>query len=202
MGLNVAAGIVVAAAAWAWMFLPGRSGFWTRATLAGALIAAYALARDWRGVRTLFALDGAELAVGIVGGAVLYFVFWIGDRLLRWTMPVLSAEVGDLYRVRAATQPGNMPWVLMVIGPAEEVFWRGFVQHRAGFLVAVAGYALVHLWERKLVLIAAAAVGGLFWGALFAWRGSLVAPIVSHVLWDLAIIVYFPVRKAKAGESR
>lgn len=200
MGLNVAAGLCVAAAAWAWMFLPGRSGFWTRATLAGAAIAAYAVIADGRGMRKLFPTDSTEVAIGIAGAAVLYAVFWIGDRLLRWSLPALSAEVGDLYRVRAETQPKNMPWVLLVIGPAEELFWRGFVQHRAGFLVAVAGYALIHLWERKLILVTAAAVGGLFWGALFAWRGSLVAPIVSHLLWDLAIIVYFPLRKTRAPQ--
>jgi membrane protease YdiL (CAAX protease family) len=42
------------------------------------------------------------------------------------------------------------------------------------------------------VLVLAAVVGGAFWGALFAWRGTLVAPLISHALWDLAIVVWCP----------
>ena len=135
-----------------------------------------------------------EVAIGVGGAAVLYGVFWIGEQLLAWALPALSRQVGELYLIRGQTRSRNMPLVLLVIGPAEELFWRGFVQYRAGFALALVGYAAVHVWERKAVLILAAAAGGAFWGGLLAWRGDLVAPIVCHALWDLAVVVWFPIR--------
>jgi len=56
----------------------------------------------------------------------------------------------------------------------------------------LACYAAVDLSERKAVLVLAAVAGGAFRGALFAWRGTLVAPIISHALRDLSVVVWFP----------
>jgi membrane protease YdiL (CAAX protease family) len=136
----------------------------------------------------------ADVALGVAGAVVLYGVFWAGDALLgRWWPPV-AAQVDALYALRSipTAEPLPIPAVLLLVGPCEELFWRGLVQARAGFVVALLCYAAVHVWERKVVLVLAAAAGGLFWGGLFDWRGTLVAPIVSHALWDLAVIVWFP----------
>ena len=191
----VLAGLVVAAVAWGLLFALGRRNFWPRAAAAGAAIGLYALVilRDELG--DLLRPTLVDVAIGAVAAAVLWAVFWVGDRLVTRLLPGLSAEVDDLYAVRGEASTRTMPLVLSVIGPAEELFWRGLVQSRAGIVVALAGYALVHVWERKPILLLAALVGGAFWGGLFAWTGSLVAPIVSHLLWDLAIIVWFPTRR-------
>ena len=135
-----------------------------------------------------------DVAIGVAAAVVLYGVFWAGDRILRRWLPQRAAEVDALYQVRSVPHSERLPIpaVLLLVGPCEELFWRGLVQARAGFAIALAGYAAVHLWDRKAVLVLAAVVGGAFWGALFAWRGTLVAPIVSHALWDLAVIVWFP----------
>jgi uncharacterized protein len=193
----VLAGLVVAAVAWGLLFALGRRHFWPRAAAAGATIGAYALVVLRDELADLLRPTAADVALGVAGAAVLWAVFWVGDRLVRRVLPRLSAEVDDLYAVRGETSTRTMPVVLSVIGPAEELFWRGLVQSRAGIAVALAGYALVHVWERKPILLLAALVGGAFWGALFAWTGTLVAPIVSHLLWDLAIIVWFPTRPTR-----
>ncbi len=190
-------GLIVAAIAWGLLFALGREGFWPRAAVAGASIGAYGLIVLRDDLGRLLRVDVLEIGIGIVAAAVLWAVFWIGDRLLTRLFPGLSAEVDDLYAVRGETTTARMPFVLTVIGPAEEIFWRGLIQSRAGIVVALVAYALVHIWERKPVLLLAALAGGIFWGGLFAWRGTLIAPIVSHLLWDLAIIVWFPTRKAK-----
>jgi membrane protease YdiL (CAAX protease family) len=190
----VLVGLVVATVAWGLLFARGRRNFWRRAAVAGATIGAYALVVLRDELPDLLRPTVADVALGVAGAAVLWAVFWVGDRLVRRVLPRLSAEVDDLYAVRGETSTRTMPLVLSVIGPAEELFWRGLVQSRAGIVVALAGYALVHVWERKPILLLAALVGGAFWGGLFAWTGSLVAPIVSHLLWDLAIIVWFPTR--------
>ena len=187
-------GLIVAAVAWALLFALGREGFWPRAALAGATIGGYALVVLREDIPRLLQPTPADVAIGVVSAGVLWAVFWIGDRLVTRVLPRLSAEVDDLYAVRGHTSTRTMPFVLSVIGPAEELFWRGLVQTRAGIAVSLVAYALVHLWERKPILLLAALTGGAFWAGLFAWRGTLVAPILSHLLWDLAIIVWFPTR--------
>ena len=75
------------------------------------------------------------------------------------------------------------------------------MQARAGLLVATLAYARVQIWERKVVLIVAALICGATWGALFAWRDTLVAPVLSHVVWDLAIMVFLPVGIGRAATT-
>jgi membrane protease YdiL (CAAX protease family) len=189
-------GLAVAAVAWGLLFALGREGFWPRAAAAGATIGAYGLVVRRGDLGDLFRPTVADVALGVVSAILLWVVFWVGDRLVARVLPSLSREVDDLYAVRGEATVRLMPLVLAVIGPAEEIFWRGLVQARAGIAVALVAYALVHVWERKPILLVAAVVGGAAWGGLFAWTGTLVAPIVSHLLWDLAIIVWFPTRRS------
>ncbi len=190
----VVAGLVVAGVAWAWLFGAGSTRFWTRAAVAGVVIGLYGAVAERHQLGHLLRPIALDVVLGVVAAAVLYGVFWVGDRLLARVLPALAGDVGRLYAVRGAARPARMVGVLLLVGPCEELFWRGFVQNRAGVAVALVAYAAVHLWERKAVLVLAAVVGGAFWGALFAWRTTLVAPVVCHALWDLAVVVWFPFR--------
>jgi membrane protease YdiL (CAAX protease family) len=191
---TVVAGLVLAAAAWGAMFGLGRSAFWARAAVAGLAIGVYAVVAQHGRMGDLLRPTVPDVALGLAGAAVLYGVFWAGAGVLRRWLPAVAAQVDELYTLRSVptSEPLPIPLVLLLVGPCEELFWRGLVQARAGFLVALGCYAAVHLWERKAVLVLAAVTGGAFWGALFAWRGTLVAPIISHALWDLAVVVWFP----------
>jgi len=194
MSVTVVAGVVIAALAWGALFGLGRADFWSRAAVAGLVIGAYAIVAQRGELEDLLHPTVTDVAIGVVAAGVLYGVFWAGDAALRRWLPSVAAQIDDLYAVRSVQRPARLPMsaVLLVVGPCEELFWRGFVQARAGFVVALAGYAAVHLWERKAALVIAAVVAGAFWGALFSWRGTLVAPIVSHALWDLAVVVWRP----------
>ncbi|MDQ6726240.1 MAG: CPBP family glutamic-type intramembrane protease [Actinomycetota bacterium] len=200
---TVAIGLVLAAAAWGAMFGLGRSAFWARAAVAGLSIGAYALVAQRSRLGGLLRPTLPDMALGVAGAVVLYGVFWAGAAILRRWLPAIAAQVDELYTLRSVptSEPLPIPLVLLLVGPCEELFWRGLVQARAGFVVALACYAAVHLWERKAVLVLAAVAGGAFWGAVFAWRGTLVAPIVSHALWDLAVVVWFPFTGAKATDE-
>ncbi len=190
----VVAGLVVAAVAWAWLFSAGPTKFWSRAVLAGMVIGVYGAVAERRQLGHLLRPAPLDVVIGVGAAAVLYGVFWVGDRLLTRLLPAQAKDIGRLYAIRGTARQARMVGVLLVVGPCEEIFWRGFVQHRAGVVVALVGYAAVHLWERKAVLVLAAAVGGAYWGALFAWRTTLVAPMVCHALWDLAVVIWFPFR--------
>lgn len=194
MSLTVVAGVALAAVAWGALFGLGRADFWSRAAVAGVAIGAYAIVVQRAELEDLLRPTVADVAIGVAAAGALYGVFWAGNAILRRWLPAVAAQVDDLYDVRSVRRPARLPItaVLLVVGPCEELFWRGLVQERAGFVVALAGYAAVHLWERKAVLVLAAVAGGAFWGALFSWRGTLVAPLVSHALWDLAVVVWRP----------
>ena len=69
---------------------------------------------------------------------------------------------------------------------------RGGGETRAWLLSSLA-YALVHVWAFNFMLLAAALVCGLFWGALYRWRKNLAPVIVSHAVWDVEIFILFPV---------
>ena len=195
MDLTLLAGLAVAAAAMGSMFAFGRRHFWARAALAGAIIGGFGAVAEHDRLGDYLRPTVADVTIGVGAAALLYLVFRAGDRLLARVFPKLSDEVLDLYRLRSPST--GIPGMITVVAACEELFWRGFVQARSGLLVATLGYALVLVWERKLVLIVAALVYGATWGALFAWRDTLVAPVLSHVLWDLAIMVFLPVRTAR-----
>ncbi len=192
--------MVVATVAWGLLFGLGPRHFWLRACIAGLAIAGYAAVAQRRRLDDLLRPTVPDVALGVAAAVGLYALFWVGDRVLGRIAPDMAAEIGQLYSLRAAAGRGRwVPLVLVVVGASEEVFWRGLVQARAGVLVGLAAYAAVHLWERKAVLVLAAAVAGGVWAALFAWRGRLVAPIVCHALWDLAVVVWFPFRGPEPG---
>jgi membrane protease YdiL (CAAX protease family) len=193
--ISLAIGAVLAAVAWAGLFLGDREHLWGRAAVAAGVIGVYGAAVDYRGIGHLFAHGTwwIEVLIGVASGAVLYAVFWVGEQLLVIVLPTLADEVADLYRVRRHTRFGFMPLVVSVAGSCEEIFFRGFFQHRAGVLIALGLYGIVHLPERKWILVIAAIVGGAWWGGMLTLTGGLVAPVVSHVTWGLAIIVVAPV---------
>ena len=102
---------------------------------------------------------------------------------------------------------GENPWLLSIlllilIGPAEEIFWRGYVQNalskrwspNAGFIVTTLVYALVHIWSFNFMLVMAALVVGAIWGLAYRlYPQKLGALIVSHAVWDVAVFVVFPI---------
>jgi len=115
-------------------------------------------------------------------------------------VPALAAEVGDLYAIKGETRPAFVPLILVIAGPAEELFFRGLVQQRAGVAIGLAVYGAVHLWERKVILVVAALLAGAYWAALLSLTGGLVAPIASHLAWAMLIIVWRPARPTARAE--
>jgi len=190
----VLGGLAVAGLAWTWLFAAGPTGFWNRAAVAGLIIGIFGIVAQRHRLGHLLERTPLDVAIGVLGAAVLYGVFWVANLVLSRVFPAMARQVAQLYAIRGTARTPQMVGVLLLVGPCEEIFWRGFVQSRAGVVVALVGYAAVHLWERKAVLVLAAVAGGVFWAGLFAWRTTLMAPIVCHALWDLAVVIWFPFR--------
>jgi membrane protease YdiL (CAAX protease family) len=116
-------------------------------------------------------------------------------------MPAGDREIAGIYQLRSAASRAAIATTLgLVIGPGEELFWRGLVQRGLmrrygrvrGTLIASSIYGGIHLVSANLTLTGAAATAGLYWGALYARQQRLAPLIISHVSWDIWIFLIAP----------
>ena len=142
-----------------------------------------------------------KAALGVLSAAALYAVFAAGRIAALRLFPFAGAEIGNVYALKAGVPVLRVALLIgLVIGPGEELFWRGFFQERVaattkplfGFVLTAMLYTAVHLAGGNIMLVLAAAVCGVFWGWLYLRFRSPVLNIVSHTLWDLAVFVIFP----------
>lgn len=138
--------------------------------------------------------------VGLASGLALYvgtlaFV-WIASR---WG--AFRRDVEDQYgQAGEVTLARSLVLSLVVMVPAEEVFWRGLAQgwlgdetsFFAGAVLAWAGYVVANVASRSLPIVAGAVVGGALWGALAWWSGGVLAPLASHILWTGCMLTFPP----------
>ncbi len=184
-----------------WTF--GRFNFWAEMVMATGVLAGAALFSGEKDLLSIYRFQRSHLVIGIVSAAVLYLVFLIGDAVSTQIFSFAKPEVSSIYRSREQASSLIIGILLFLwIGPAEEVFWRGFIQHRLskrlgeirGYLVSSLIYAGVHIWAFNLMLFLAALICGLFWGALFKRYRSVWPGLISHAIWDVAIFVLLPIR--------
>jgi len=162
---------------------------WVRwALLFYGALAAVALAWNaWAGTPWAFASRGQqaegvrwgpELALGLVSGAAVIALSEIFTRTSARGR-ALAAELGSLLGPLGL---GHCLLLAALSGFAEEVFFRGLLQPRLGWLGATLLFGLAHLppsralWSWSVFALLA---GGLL-GALFAHTGNLVAPVAAH----------------------
>ena len=217
--------IVVAAGLWFYLFSPwtaGLTNFWYTMTASALILIDMAC---WMGERKGLhggkplreglhggkplreGLHGGKplrfLLLGIALAAALWGVFWVGDKLSSLMFGFARGQVDSIYGMTTGIQPWIIALLLLfIIGPAEELFWRGFVQQQLslhwgenwGFVVATAIYTLIHLWSFNFMLIMAAMVCGIVWGGLYRLQPKwLPALVVSHAVWDACVFVVFPI---------
>ena len=168
-----------------------RAAFWDRMTVTGLALGGLALASDPELRRLRF--RARDVLLGLLSAAGLYVLFRAGDRFARAFVPGGGRQIGEIYALRTVRPAAEIGTRLAtVIGPAEELFWRGFVQRRAGYVPATLAYGGVHLASANFTLIGAASIAGGYWGLLRALGLSMEALIVSHIAWDIWIFLVAP----------
>jgi uncharacterized protein len=142
-----------------------------------------------------------KIAFGVISAALLYGVFVVGKIFVLRFLPMAGEGIDAVYGLRSGLSPLRIGLLLLlVIGPGEELFWRGYLQRmwqiRFGCASAlpftVAVYTAVHVASGNPVLVLAAAVCGLYWGILYQRSGSVILVAVSHTLWDIAVFLLWP----------
>ena len=202
---RVALTIIVAAVLWTIMFTPWTAPYvnfwWMMAGSASllTLLATLFAPGWWRQLR----FTPSNIMFGILIAVVLWGVFWLGDKLSQQMFDFARPQVDTIYGMK----DGESPWLLtalllLLIGPAEEIFWRGYVQRslsqywnpNVGFVVTTLVYTVVHAGSLNFMLVMAAFVAGAVWGLLYRmYPNRLTALIISHALWDVAVFVWFPI---------
>lgn len=196
--------ILVAAILWFLMFTVWTAhwfNFWVGIAISALILMliAFVLKRDM--VKS-FRLNWSGVVIGLSSAVLLWGIFFVGDYLAAKLFDFASNQVDSIYAMKA----GNSKlWIglglLFVMGPAEEIFWRGFVQHSLmerfgewrGFIFATLVYALIHIWSFNFMLVMAALVCGIFWGLLYKKTKNLVPLIISHAVWDVAVFIVWPI---------
>ena len=204
--LVLAGGLAGAYAAFAATFRGPRERFWQRMTATGAALGTLAVAAEPDLRRTR--IRAPDLALGLASAAGLYAVFRVGDRMARGIMPKGAEEIDEVYALRALRPRNEIAARLaLVVGPAEELFWRGLVLRRLqrrsgrwrGAAAAAVAYGGAHAVTGNATLVGAAATAGAYWSALAAAGMPMGALVVSHVAWDIWIFLVQPTPTGVSG---
>ncbi|NLC77068.1 MAG: CPBP family intramembrane metalloprotease [Clostridia bacterium] len=193
--------LCLAAVFWYLIFGVQMANFWLSMAVAATVLASLSVL--FQGLPfTGKDLNARAIIAGLVSAAILYLLFWLGNTVSQWIFPFARGQVASIYEIRTQGQAMVIALVLLFItSPAEEIFWRGFIQKWAmekygdlrGWLLGSCIYAGVHLASGNFMLVMAALVAGLFWGYLYKWEGNLVSCIISHCIWTVGIFLLIPV---------
>lgn len=192
-------GLLIAYPAFALTFRGPREKFWDRMTATGAILGSLAIAGDPSLQRPRLRPRDVALGLGIAAG--LYGIFQVGDRIAREILPSGDENIGTIYQLRELRPKDELAARLAaVIGPAEELFWRGLLQRSiaqsrggvAAMVGATFAYGGAHVVTGNPALVGAATVAGLYWSLLATMGVPMAALVVSHVVWDVWIFLVAP----------
>jgi len=208
---NLVIAVATAALLWFYMFSPwtgGRPNFWIVMSCSAIILTSMGLAFT-QDKESLLKIEKPllQLLGGVALAFVLWGIFWIGDKASSWLFDFARPEVDAVYSMKHGLPAWAIGLLLaFLIGPAEELFWRGYVQRTMSktlggrhpedwaFVLTAVIYALVHIWSFNFMLIMAALVAGLVWGFIYRiCPKALPALIVSHALWDVLVFVLMPI---------
>ncbi|MGV3721260.1 MAG: CPBP family intramembrane glutamic endopeptidase, partial [Actinomycetota bacterium] len=148
----------------------------------------------------LLRMGRTEILAGLAAGALMTAATYLLFPLCVRMAPGLARATGDLYALFnngwAPLRLSLLPLVIL----GEELVWRGLVQTvverraggMAGALMTALLYAAAHLPAATPLLALVALCCGFYWGALRTATGSLAVPLIAHLVWDLCVMVLFP----------
>jgi membrane protease YdiL (CAAX protease family) len=192
-------GVLLAFTCWGFTFGWSGGNFWVKIGLSALAVSVYS--SFWEKPRIHPGIG--PFFFGLVAASVLYLIFFLGHCLAPYFLSGAKSEVGRIYSMGEGTNRVSVFLLLFFItGPAEEIFWRGFLQDHLmkrwgniqGFTVATLVYAAVHVFSRNPMLILAALLAGGFWGLLYLWKRDLWAQITSHSCWSAVIFALAPIQ--------
>lgn len=199
--------LILAFLFWFELFYLNLFNFWIGFIIAAVLLSGFSLyfnnidgeAINYR----LFYFEPKYFIIGILSAAILYLIFYTGNYILGNFIPQSNENISKVYDTKTLLNPILISLILFfIIAPAEEIFWRGFVQDILevkfgdikGWILASLLYGIIHITSLNFVLVIAALVCGFFWGWLFMKYKSLWISIISHSVFDIVIFMLMPLK--------
>lgn len=200
---------------WVVMFSPWTAphvNFWVAMSVSGLMLMAISFFVGCTKINKR-ELTLNNILIGVVTAAALWGVFWLGNFLSTRWFGFAQGQINSIYDMKNGSNALIVGVLLLfVIGPAEEIFWRGYFQRSideifekspkiksgtwrwlAPVLITAFVYAIVHVISFNFMLIMAALVCGIFWGFMYRFTKSIVPLIVCHALWDVSVFIIFPI---------
>lgn len=192
--------LILASILWYLLFVVKPFNFWIQMSISISILV----------IASMFSKNSAfkfrkitirDILIGILSAIGLYVVFYFGNILSGYLFSFKDAEILSVYNNKAQ---GDLKLIsallLFLIGPGEEIYWRGFIQtnftrisgENKGYILSSLLYSLVHVITGNFMLVLASLVCGLYWGWFYKREQNLVPVIISHALWDFTIFVLFP----------
>jgi len=180
----------------------GPLGIWLAVGGAAVALGVAVLLFDRPAARALLQPSPRLVLLGAGAGGLMGAATYLLYPVLARLVPSVAAAAARLYGAFRAPPPllASVAIVPVIVG--EELVWRGVVQASLverlgvwrGVTVAAVLYALVHAPLGSSALAAVAFSCGLAWGILRATTSSLVPSLVAHLLWDVLVLLWLPLR--------
>lgn len=142
-----------------------------------------------------------KIGIGLLSALVLYLVFYLGNYLSRLWFDFAGSGIEGVYKFKGDAAGIRIAiLMLLVIGPGEELFWRGYLQRKfagrfgkwPGLIIALILYTGVHIFTGNFMLIMAALICGLFWAWMYMKYESMLINVISHTVWDIVVFLVLP----------
>ena len=186
------------------IFLGITFNFWIQMSLSVSALCLLSFVADLRGMRFAISRPAKSpffaILLGLISAVGLYLFFFIANWAARKIFPFGGEEISEVYSLKNNTSSLLITALIaFIIAPGEEIFWRGYLQRTLqdrykfmGTILAITAYTAAHLSSGNLMLIAASAACGTFWSIIYWKYKCLWMVIISHIAWDLAVFVIWP----------
>ena len=161
---------------------------------------------DWAAVRAYLGvrLPSLRTLLAVLAGWLVIFGSILAIGFLVQLLGAETAEntTGELARTSPAIIPPLIVAMFLVVGPSEEILYRGVVQGRLrealgpvpAIVLASAIFALIHWFaltggaSARLVTVAILFVPSLVFGAVYEYTGNLVAAALLHAIHNSVLL--------------
>ncbi|MDG6898520.1 MAG: CPBP family intramembrane metalloprotease [Nitrososphaerota archaeon] len=185
-----------------WFLLP-REYFLPAAFVSTSCMIAGSVANG--GYRRLFSLSAGGLSLGVASAILLYALFFAGNLAINRLHPlgIGAASENSIYGLIATpSNPLYLQFGLLAFDSVGyESFFRGVIQARmngrlgpASPFAAAAADACIHALTFNPLWVVTTFIADSVWGLTYRYGGGLTSSVTSHLLWDVAIFLLFPIR--------
>ncbi len=203
---KVIIGYLIALLFWFLMFsewTAGNFNFWFTMLTATGILTIWSIIFGKRFLRNLFQFKFKWIIIGLFSALLLYLLFYLGNIISQYFFDFVQIQIENVYSTKEQANNLFIAIALLIwIGPAEEIFWRGYAQNelsqKFGSLKALIinslVYAFVHIWAFNLMLFFAALICGFFCGWMFMRFKNVLPGLISHAIWDVLIFILIPLQ--------